>query len=100
MKKDLNDISEETKILVQKDVEKHLTKFLSMFNDAMQTCEDDIDYFGLHVALGALKKTTDAMFEKNLLEDVSNPEDIVSWRDLLEDCVNYQFKKQMNKVQD
>jgi len=100
MKKDLNDISEETKILVQKDVEKHLTKFLSMFNDAMQTCEDEIDYFGLHVALGVLKKTTDAMFEKNLLEDISNPEDIVSWRDLLEDCVNSQFKKQMNKVQD
>ena len=100
MKKDLNDISEETKILVQKDVEKHLTKFLSTFNDAMQTCEDEIDYFGLHVALGVLKKTTDAMFQKNLLEDISNPEDIVSWRDLLEDCVNSQFKKQMNKVQD
>lgn len=100
MKKDLTDISEETKLLVQHDVEKHLTKFLVAFNDSLESCEDEIDYFGLHVALGVLKKTTDAMFEKNLLEDVANPEDISSWRDLLEDCVNSKYREQMRKIQD
>lgn len=100
MKKDLTDISEETKLLVQKDVDRHLTKFLTAFNDSLEQCEDEIDYFGLHVALGVLKKTTDAIFEKNLLEDVANPEDIGSWRNLLEDCVNSKYKEQMKKVQD
>jgi len=100
MKKDLTDISEETKILVQHDVEKHLAKFLTAFNDSLETCEDEIDYFGLHIALGVLKKTTDAMFEKNLLEDIANPEDISSWRDLLEDCVDSKYREQIRKVQD
>jgi len=100
MKKDLTDISEETKILVRHDVEKHLAKFLTAFNDSLETCEDEIDYFGLHIALGVLKRTTDAMFEKNLLEDIANPEDISSWRDLLEDCVDSKYREQIRKVHD
>ena len=100
MKKDLTDISEETKILVQKDVDRHLAKFINAFTESLEQCEDEFDYFGLHVALGVLKKTTDAMFEKNLLEDVANPEDISSWRDLLEDCVNSKYREQMRKAQD
>jgi len=100
MKKDLTDISEETKILVQKDVDRHLAKFINAFTESLESCEDEFDYFGLHVALGVLKKTTDAMFEKNLLEDVANPEDISSWRYLLEDCVNSKYQEQIRKVQD
>ena len=90
-------ISEEIKKLTNSDYEKHLTVLLKCLNDRMEACEDDIDYFGLMVAVGVLNKTATSLFEKNLLEDISNPSDIEDWKNLLNDCVNTKYLSQVKK---